>query len=83
MTKHQPMLTSLLAAAFLPAEPLPAALADAWATDEVGSRWADRFENEWIVLEHLSTRTAMRLAQAALDKRLPKGLKDRVYLWED
>ena len=42
---------------------------------------ADRFENERIILGHLSTRTSPQQAQRALDKRLPKTLADRVHLW--
>ena len=42
---------------------------------------ADRFENELILLGHLSTRTGVDQAKRALDKRLPKSLRDRVHLW--
>ena len=42
---------------------------------------ADQFENELIILSHLSTRTAVDSAAIALKKRLPQSLYDRVYLW--
>ena len=42
---------------------------------------ADRFENERILLGHLSTRTSLDQARRALDRRLPAALKDRVHLW--
>ena len=44
---------------------------------------ADKFQNERIILGHLSTRTGTHQAQKALDKRLPKRLKDRVHLWAE
>ena len=44
---------------------------------------ADRFENDLIVLGHLSTRTSADQARRALDKRLPKSLRDRVHLWAE
>jgi len=42
---------------------------------------ADRFENELIILSHLSTRTAVAAAKKALAKRLPESLSERVHLW--
>ena len=42
---------------------------------------AEKFENEVIILSHLSTRTAMAAAQKALKKRLPDTLRERVHLW--
>lgn len=42
---------------------------------------AEKFENEVIILSHLSTRTAMPAAQKALKKRLPDALRSRVHLW--
>lgn len=42
---------------------------------------ADRFENELIILSHLSTRTAADAAARALKKRLPTSLYDRIHLW--
>ncbi len=42
---------------------------------------ADRFQNELIILSHLSTRTHEGLAHQAKDKRLPDHLRDRVLLW--
>ena len=42
---------------------------------------ADRFENELIILGHLSTRTDVGAAAKALKKRLPAELCRRVHLW--
>ncbi len=42
---------------------------------------ADQFENELIILGHLSTRTAVEAAAMALKKRLPMSLYDRIHLW--
>ena len=42
---------------------------------------ADRFENELIILGHLSTRTHVEAAAKALKKRLPAELCRRVHLW--
>ncbi len=42
---------------------------------------ADRFENELIILGHLSTRTAVEAAAKVLRKRLPAELCNRVHLW--
>lgn len=41
----------------------------------------DRFENELIILSHLSTRTHETQARQAIEKRLPDDLKKRVRLW--
>lgn len=48
--------------------------------DDIVER-ADRFENEQIILSHLSTRTHHRPAEKAIQKRLPKELSERVHLW--
>jgi ribonuclease Z len=42
---------------------------------------ADKFQNELIILGHLSTRTHESQARSALAKRLPECLADRVMLW--
>lgn len=42
---------------------------------------ADRFENEVIVLSHLSTRTHEAQARHALRTQLPQELQDRIRLW--
>lgn len=42
---------------------------------------ADRFENELIILAHLSTRTHEAQAKHALKSRLPEHLLERVRLW--
>ncbi|MCA9085690.1 MAG: metal-dependent hydrolase [Planctomycetaceae bacterium] len=42
---------------------------------------ADRFENELIILSHLSTRTHEAQAAAALKSRMPESLYSRVRLW--
>lgn len=47
--------------------------------DEVIER-ADCFENEAILFTHLSARYRQAEAQAILDQRLPKGLRERVTL---
>lgn len=41
----------------------------------------DKFENELIILSHLSTRTHESQARHALKKQLPEKLKDRIQLW--
>lgn len=48
--------------------------------DDIVAR-ADRFENELIILAHLSTRTHENQARQAVEKRLPKELLQRVRLW--
>ena len=42
---------------------------------------AEKFENELIILSHLSTRTHEAQAKQALRQRLPKELQDRIQLW--
>lgn len=42
---------------------------------------ADRFNNELVILSHLSTRTAIAAAEKALRISLPDHLTDRVRLW--
>jgi ribonuclease Z len=42
---------------------------------------ADRFNNELVILSHLSTRTAVAAAEKALRNSLPDHLVDRVRLW--
>lgn len=42
---------------------------------------ADRFQNERVILSHLSTRTHHKPALRAIEKRLPKDLASRVHLW--
>lgn len=42
---------------------------------------ADRFENELIILAHLSTRTHEVQARQAIQKRFPSELQKRVMLW--
>ena len=43
---------------------------------------ANRFQNELIILSHLSTRTSEDEARRRLKKALPVTLKDRAILWE-
>lgn len=43
---------------------------------------ADRFQNELIILSHLSTRTQESEARRRIRKQLPEGLRERVLLWE-
>ena len=42
---------------------------------------ADRFRNELIILTHFSTRYHDKQVQAAVEQRLPTGLRERVKLW--
>jgi ribonuclease Z len=42
---------------------------------------ADRFQNELIILSHLSTRTHDTEARRRLDQVLPESLRSRVRLW--
>jgi ribonuclease Z len=42
---------------------------------------AEKFENELIILAHLSTRTHESQARHAIKNRLPKDLLERVMLW--
>lgn len=42
---------------------------------------AEKFENELVVLSHLSTRTHHRPALKAIEKRLPDDLVARLHLW--
>ena len=42
---------------------------------------AEKFENELIILCHLSTRYHVEHAEKAIFRRLPKGLRERVRLW--
>lgn len=42
---------------------------------------ADRFENELIILTHFSTRYYEQQIRRAVDRRMPKSLRDRVELW--
>ena len=42
---------------------------------------ADRFENELVILSHLSTRTHEGQARQAIKNRLPDELQKRVMLW--
>jgi ribonuclease Z len=42
---------------------------------------AERFQNELIILAHLSTRTSDGDARRRLEQVLPASLKDRVHLW--
>lgn len=42
---------------------------------------ADRFQNDLIILAHLSTRYHARQLENAVKKRLPKKLMERVELW--
>lgn len=48
--------------------------------DDILNR-ADRFNNELVILSHLSTRTAVAAAEKALKNKLPDHLIGRVRLW--
>jgi ribonuclease Z len=43
---------------------------------------AQRFQNELIILAHLSTRTHDAEARRRLDQVLPDSLRPRVKLWQ-
>lgn len=42
---------------------------------------AEKFQNELIIMTHFSTRYHERQIRAAVERRLPAGLVDRVHLW--
>jgi ribonuclease Z len=42
---------------------------------------ADRFKNELIILSHFSTRYHERQIRAAVERRMPESLAQRVHLW--
>jgi ribonuclease Z len=42
---------------------------------------ADRFHNELIILSHFSTRYHERQIRAAVERRMPPALAERVHLW--
>jgi ribonuclease Z len=42
---------------------------------------ADRFHNELIILSHFSTRYHERQIRAAVERRMPAALSERVHLW--
>jgi ribonuclease Z len=42
---------------------------------------ADRFQNELIILSHFSTRYHERQIRAAVERRMPAALAQRVHLW--
>lgn len=48
--------------------------------DDIIAR-AEKFENELIILAHFSTRYHENQVRAAVERRLPKNLRDRVRLW--
>jgi ribonuclease Z len=48
--------------------------------DDILAR-ADRFENDWIIASHFSTRLPPDAIQRIVEKKLPEGLKQRVKIW--
>ncbi len=42
---------------------------------------ADRFENDWIIASHFSTRLPAEAIQRIVARRLPERLRDRVKVW--
>jgi ribonuclease Z len=48
--------------------------------DDIVAR-ADRFQNDWIVASHFSTRLPAHAIERIVAKRLPEGLKERVKVW--
>ncbi len=48
--------------------------------DDIIAR-ADRFENDWVIASHFSTRLHPDQIQRIVEKRLPEGLKRRLKVW--
>jgi ribonuclease Z len=48
--------------------------------DDILAR-ADRFENDWIIASHFSTRLPPDAIQRIVEKRLPERLRSRVKIW--
>ena len=48
--------------------------------DDIIAR-ADRFENDWVIASHFSTRLHPDQIQKIVDKRLPEGLRRRMKIW--
>jgi ribonuclease Z len=48
--------------------------------DDILAR-ADRFENDWIIASHFSTRMHPEQIQRIVARRLPEGLRQRVKIW--
>jgi ribonuclease Z len=48
--------------------------------DDILAR-ADRFQNDWIIASHFSTRLHPDSIQRIVEKRLPEGLRSRVKIW--
>ncbi|MBX6315905.1 MAG: metal-dependent hydrolase [Isosphaeraceae bacterium] len=42
---------------------------------------ADRFENDWIIASHFSTRLPSDAIQRILERRLPERLRQRIKIW--
>lgn len=48
--------------------------------DDILAR-ADRFQNDWIIASHFSTRLPAATIERIVAKRLPEGLRERVKVW--
>jgi ribonuclease Z len=48
--------------------------------DDILAR-ADRFENDWIIASHFSTRLPGEAIQRIVEKRLPESLRSRLKIW--
>lgn len=48
--------------------------------DDIAAR-AERFENEWIIASHFSTRLPSEAIQKIVERRLPERLRGRVKVW--
>jgi ribonuclease Z len=48
--------------------------------DDILAR-ADRFQNDWVVASHFSTRMPSDVIQRIVEKRLPEGLREKVKVW--
>jgi ribonuclease Z len=48
--------------------------------DDIVAR-AERFENDWVIASHFSTRLHPEVIARIVEKRLPEGLKSRLKVW--
>ena len=48
--------------------------------DDILAR-ADKFENDWIIASHFSTRLPPHRIEQIVSRKLPPQLKDRVKIW--
>ena len=48
--------------------------------DDIVAR-ADRFENDWVIASHFSTRLPSNIIERIVAKRLPETLRNRLKVW--